>query len=157
MQSSNRTSRLAARWATSFLLSTGVWLGAWLVWSADTASPASPAKPAEVTIPKSEFKPIGRDPFFPERALGETTGTVQPTDTEPAKPRRLALKLLGITGSTDRPIALINRTTFAIGETAEVKDETGNKAKVTLVGIQGTAVTVQVESEGEARRLDLEK
>ena len=154
MASSRAAAGLLARRGAYWILGVCVWLGASWVWSADTASAA---KAAAVVIPKSEFKAIGRDPFFPERALGEMVTPASTNGIRPQETPALVLKLLGITGSADRPIVLINRTTFTVGETAELPGTGNRKYKVTLVSIQGTAVTVQVEGEDEPRKLQLER
>lgn len=93
---------------------------------ASSASPATPAAtPVETEIPQAVFvvptaPSQGRDPFFPRstRLFAETgTGSNVKTN-QPSFVVELALK--GISGTRERPLAIINNQTFAVGEENDV-------------------------------------
>jgi hypothetical protein len=64
------------------------------------------------------------------------------------------LILKGITGSANRPMALVNNKTFAPGDSYKVQVGTA-QLKVTCVSISTDHVMVQVEGEKEPRKLEL--
>ena len=94
----------------------------------------------QAPIPRSVFhagKDAGRDPFF-----SSTTAVAEANPDQPA-PVRLPivgyLKLLGIRSGTSRPMALINRTSLAPGENADISIVISNqfsKAEVQKVNVR---------------------
>lgn len=109
-------------------------------------TPADPLTASSFSIPASLQQ--GRDPFFPTstRPL-----TIAQTIPEPvAGPAKIVLK--GISGSTDKPLALINNRTFAVGDEQDVTTALG-KVKVKCLSIDGMTVTVLVQ--GQIRELVL--
>jgi hypothetical protein len=109
-----------------------------------------PAKATAATIgvpaiPKSVFDyRAGKDPFFPNRVV---TPVLAP---EPTK--KVSLLLKGITGTSDRRVALINDRTFVKGETGEFKTGT-NTFPIRVIDILEKSVTI--EREGQRYELPL--
>ncbi|MGA2867420.1 MAG: hypothetical protein ABSF95_23345 [Verrucomicrobiota bacterium] len=120
-------------------------------------SPGSNALPAEVVMPKSVFlvpasPEEGRDPFFP--ASPRLSGSVaeKPAQASPA-PRALPeVRLRGISGTVERPLAIIGNHTFAAGEEGEVITS-GGRVRVRCLEIKDQSALVQVG--GERRELRL--
>ena len=103
-------------------------------------------------VPKSTFgipaKPVdGHDPFFPvsDRLFG-----LKSTPRPAASPVNTAIVFNGISGSKDRPFAMINGRTFAEGEEAPV-NTSGGRVRVLLVAIKEDRAVVEVG--GERREL----
>ncbi len=103
-------------------------------------------------VPKSAFaipaKPVdGRDPFYPasDRLFGLK---IAPKAT--AAPVNTAIVFNGISGSKDRPFAMINGHTFAEGEEAPV-NTAGGRVRVLLVAIKDDRAVVEIA--GERREL----
>ena len=94
-------------------------------------STANAAQPPSLDLPlhfsnfalvKSEFTDdpqFGRDPFYPTSQRRRGQRTVTPILTPDAPVTELTLK--GISGSVQRPLAIINNRTFAVGESADMK------------------------------------
>jgi hypothetical protein len=128
---------------------------------ARTATPAAPVAPApiEVEIPQSLFvvpKKVeqGKDPFFPKSS--RVYGVDPSTRSNPA-PRIVAnLVLKGISGTVERPLAIINTTTFTTGEINEVILEKG-RINVQCLEINMVAGTVLLQVGGERRQLYLSR
>jgi hypothetical protein len=85
---------------------------------------ATNSSPAVVQLPRSLFSTNvvdGRDPFFPEstRRSARLSGSAPPA-AKPAQPPWNLLKLTGLWPSKSRPLALINRTSIAPGEVANI-------------------------------------
>jgi hypothetical protein len=110
--------------------------------SSPGASPVSPAdkslgtRPAaaasvvansqnDLSVPHSIFvvprvPEQGKDPFYPRSTrVYNTTGPALPQTTN-APVVQIALKLTGISGSSDRRLAMINNKTFETGEEQEI-------------------------------------
>jgi len=119
------------------------------------AAVAVPVFDAE--IPQSSFaipKKVteGKDPFFPNSTrIYATDVAPKPTPTVSIT-AELALK--GISGTAEQPLAIINTTTFATGETNEVLLKNG-RTKVLCLEINMAAGTVVVQVGGERRQLYL--
>lgn len=64
------------------------------------------------------------------------------------------LKLTGLSGSSNRRLAIINNQTFAPGETAKVKLKDG-QVKVLCKEIRAKSVTIQLEGSAETKELFL--
>lgn len=129
-----------------------------LVAHARTAAPVAAARPVAEPIapPVSTFvvprKPVdGRDPFFPNsnRVYG-TDNTV--TNRPPTIVADLVLK--GISGTPEQPLAIINTTTFTVGESNEVILKNG-RLRIQCVEINMSLGTVLLQIGSERRELRL--
>ena len=110
--------------------------------SAATTEAATISAPA---IPEAVFNyRAGKDPFFPNRLV---TPVLAP---EPTKTEIVILK--GITGSSDRRVALINDRTFTKGETGEIKLGT-NTFRIRVIDIKDRSVII--ERAGQTNELPL--
>lgn len=129
-----------------------------LVAQARTLTPASnkpaviepPAPPVSTfAIPLKQIE--GRDPFFPNssRVYG-TTSTA--TNRGPSIVADLVLK--GISGTPEQPLAIINTTTLAAGETNEVITKSG-RLRIQCVEINMSVGTVLLQIGAERRELKL--
>ena len=125
-------------------------------------SPATPAAtPAESEIPQSVFivptsPSEGRDPFFP-RTIRLFAGTrpasnINVRTNPPSFAVELALK--GISGTRERPLAIINNQTFAPGEEGDVVTGT-RRVRIRCVEINVPAETVVIQIGNERRELRL--
>jgi len=125
-------------------------------------SPATPAAtPAETEIPQSVFSvptspSEGRDPFFPRtsRLFVETRTASNVKTNQPSFVVELALK--GISGTRERPLAIINNQTFAVGEENDVVSGT-RRVRIRCVEINMLAETVIVQIGSERRELRLKQ
>jgi hypothetical protein len=112
----------------------------------------------EAEIPVSVFTmpanpKEGKDPFFPNRVLDKVAP--QPiVNKEGAKPVPVALILNGLSGSANRPLAIINNYTFAKGEEADVRSGT-SRVHVRCVDIKEDYVIVEVNGQRQELRLRL--
>jgi hypothetical protein len=109
------------------------------------------------TIPQSTFTvprkvTEARDPFFPNSVRVYGVEQVIKPDQNAGSAVDLALR--GISGSAARPLAIINTTTFAIGETAEVLHK-GGRTKVECINIDMAKGTVLVQVGTDRRQLRL--
>jgi hypothetical protein len=125
---------------------------------AKSASPAPETAPAEAEIPQSVFvapasASEGRDPFFPRtiRLFGTATVGVR-TNPQPAFVVELVLK--GISGTRERPLAIINNQTFAPGEEGPIVSG-GRRVQIRCVEINAQAETVTIQIGSERRELRL--
>lgn len=91
----------------------------------------------------------GRDPFYPSstRVIAMSHPIIKTKAPGPA-----TLELKGISGTADRPLALINNQTFAEGDEQDVSTPQG-RVKVMCLDIDGT--TVRVKAQGQTRELML--
>lgn len=110
-------------------------------------------RPAETDITISTFTVPrtlneGRDPFYPSST--RVIATARPVTKVARGPATLELK--GISGTSNRPLALINNRTFAEGDEQDVTTPQG-KVKVLCLEIEGTRVRIQAE--GQTRELML--
>ena len=111
-------------------------------------SPGPKADPAEPVMPKSVFlvptRPEeGRDPFFPAstRLFGSVAD--KPAQAAPAVSGLLDVRLRGISGTAQRPLAIIGNHTFAAGEEGEVITSRG-RVLVRCLEIKDRSAVVQV-------------
>ncbi len=124
--------------------------------AATTALPApTNAAPAQPEIPKSVFiiptaPQEGKDPFFP-RSTRLFSSVVVKTNIQPIT-HPIELHLNGISGTTDRPLAIINNQTFETNEEGEVPVHPG-RARIRCLEIKPDSVLIQVG--GEQRLLHL--
>ena len=123
-------------------------------------SPATPtATPLETEIPQSVFivptsPSEGRDPFFP-RTSRLFAGTRTASNVRTSPPSALVeLALKGISGTRERPLAIINNQTFAAGEENDVITGT-RRVRIRCVEINVPAETVIIQIGNERRELRL--
>jgi hypothetical protein len=125
-----------------------------------TASAAAPPPPAAVSnaVLKSVFvipsgPPEGKDPFFPKsiRVYTEAAPKTTPILTN-AAPQNFELKLSGVSGTAERPLAIINGKTFEQGEEGEVRVG-GGRINIRVVEIKGKTVMVQIGAQQQVLRL----
>jgi len=128
-----------------------------------TARPSitSPAMPAAFEIPRSVFvvphsPSEGRDPFFPHTSRlsgARATETKTVTNRPPAV---IELTLKGISGTRERPLAIINTTTFGMGDESDVIAGT-RRVRIRCVEINADTGTVIVQIGNERRELRLKQ
>jgi len=117
---------------------------------AAAAKPATNAPPIVLEVPQSAFlvdDAKGMNPFFPKKPTAISPANEPPTPVA-------NLKLLGIIGSPQRRIALINNQSFQVGEEATVA--VGNKKQhIRCIAIQDQAVIVEVGPDKQQKKLSL--
>ena len=100
--------------------------------AAQPPKPAAPAAKSEVTepetLPRSSFgipssPKEGRDPFFPNSTLGYPHPVTKTTASTPVAPVKMTL--MGISGTPQKRLAIINGRTFGKGEEQEVPSVNG--------------------------------
>ena len=127
-------------------------------------TPSGPA-PAVVNAapPKSVFKqpngPLeGKDPFYPRSTHPYTQGQpVTPAATTtptPAPVIDVDLKLGGISGTREHPLAIINGHTFEAGEEADINSVSG-RVHVRCIEIRPEGVSVLVNGRRKELRMRL--
>lgn len=110
----------------------------------------------EQPLPESVFvvprKAVeGKDPFNPRSTRVYVTETPK-VAPKPSLTSELALK--GISGTPDRPLAIINNITFAVGETNDIVFKEGRLQMVcTDINMATGTVMIQVGAEQRALRL----
>lgn len=108
---------------------------------APTPAPAPAEEPTPVKSVFIDRPNFGRDPFFPnsERRgrVIETNDTVQPV----ANFNNIALK--GISGTSEKRLAIINNKTFEAGEEGELR-VSGHVIKVKIVEVREKSVVVSI-------------
>jgi hypothetical protein len=109
-----------------------------------------PVPQSVFVIPKNPKE--GKDPFFPKsiRPYG-----IDPTPkvSVPA-PVVVDLTLRGISGSTEKPLAIINTTTLTVGEENDVLTQAG-RLRIRCLDINVAEGTVLIQYGGERRLLRL--
>jgi hypothetical protein len=103
--------------------------------------------------------PSGRDPFFP----GASRSSAKAAQSEPVSqlPASAYLKLVGLRSGTARPMALINRTTFAPGEESDVSIVVSNqfskpevqKVSIRCLEIRPDSVLISIAGEQGQKEL----
>ncbi|PYI82606.1 MAG: hypothetical protein DME26_17085 [Verrucomicrobia bacterium] len=131
-----------------------------------TTAAGSPATPAatlvETEIPQSVFvvptsASEGRDPFFPRTTrLSAGTRIASGVKTNPQPSFVVELALKGISGTRERPLAIINNQTFAAGEENDVVTGT-RRVRIRCVEINAPAETVIIQIGNERRELRLKQ
>jgi hypothetical protein len=108
-------------------------------------------------IPQSTFviptkRAEGRDPFFPrsDRVYGEKVSTNKVAVVTPVA----ELTLKGISGTPEKPLAIINNITFTSGEENDVLTQAG-RIRIRCIEINMDAGTVLVQVGGARRELRL--
>ena|SRR5437867_3738462 len=158
--------RIAMPWSAAFLcFAASVSYAATTTNAHSKASSGSPATPAaaplETEIPQSVFiiptsASEGRDPFFPRtvRLFAGTRTASNVKTNQPSFVVELALK--GISGTRERPLAIINNQTFAAGEENDVPTGTRH-VRIRCVEINVLTETVIVQIGNERRELRLKQ
>jgi hypothetical protein len=137
------------------------------LFTTNAASQSNPASPASSTnavaaahvveIPQSVFVPAsnpreGRNPFFPR-----STAAPPPPPTNPNSAPQVdtgAFVLNGITSPPKRT-AMINGSTFEVGEEHEIRLPSGSKAMVKCEEIKGDSAVILVNGVRRELRLRL--
>jgi hypothetical protein len=136
---------LARRLALSAALVFIAWAG--------TSAPIPAALPVpDVKDNKSAFidnRGFGKDPFFPKSRRREAMPTVNPGN---ANLKGLTLK--GVSGTTERRLAIINNYTIAAGEDAEIRAE-NQVYRFRCLEVRERSVLIQMEGEPEPRAIRL--
>lgn len=119
----------------------------------------SPPPPAEPEIPQSLFSiptnpKEGKDPFFPASARPYTSGTPVRTNTIVKPGPAVDFVLNGISGSAEKPLAMINGRTFEKNEEGDITT-TGGRVHIRCVEIKADSAII--EFRGERRELKLRK
>lgn len=152
-----RTNANVSRWISLGLLSLGALSGA-----AQTNVIAPVASTNVIlmdeSIPRSVFlmprkQEDGRDPFFPNsQRLFSVNPTGATNRVARPMPAALDLRLKGISGRSNRRLALINNHTFETGEEADViAGERRIRIRCVLIGAE--SVVIEVGSERKELRL----
>jgi hypothetical protein len=118
-------------------------------------APTNPP-PAQVEIPKSVFvvpasPQEGKDPFFPLSTRLYGSVVVKTNGTTPVRVI-VDLKLKGISGTADHPLAIINNRTFTANEEGTVSTSTG-RVPIRVLEIKPEAVLVLVNGQERILRL----
>jgi hypothetical protein len=111
----------------------------------------APAVPQSAfVIPKKQAE--GRDPFYPKstRPYVGDLATTKPVVTAPVA----ELLLRGISGTDENPLAIINTTTFGVGDELDVTTKAG-KMRIRCIEINKAVGTVSVQVGGERQQLRL--
>jgi hypothetical protein len=111
-------------------------------------------------IPRSIFvgprtREEGKDPFFPMSMRPYNIPQVilpAPTNNTTPVPIVFDIKLKGIAGSPEKPLALINNATFEVGEEGDVVTATG-RVRIKCLQIKGEVVLIQVGTERRELRM----
>jgi len=123
---------------------------------------ASPTVTKAVEIPRSVFvmptnPQEGRDPFFPRSMRPFTSPiAVVTVRTNPPTPTTLLedVTCSGISGTIEKPLAIINNRTFEVGEENEIVSG-GRTVRIRCLEINRTNGTVLIQAGGERRQLQL--
>ena len=113
---------------------------------------AVPDKNAAYISTFTDSRTFGKDPFFPKSKRREVAAPVIAVNT-PLPPGELpaGMVLKGLSGTKDKPLAIINNYTFAEGEESEIR--IANQIyRIKVVEIKERSVMVQVNGT-EAREL----
>lgn len=103
---------------------------------------------SKFTLPQTLSE--GRDPFYPNST--RVMAMMHPQKPNTSGPAKLELK--GISGTPDRPLAIINNRTLAVGEEQEVTTPQG-RVRVMCLAIEG--MRVRIRAQGQTRELMLRK
>ena len=106
-------------------------------------------------VPQSEFdERAGKDPFFPNRALGPVVKVPTPKTGEKTVDASRFLQLTGLSGAVNRRLAIINNQTLEVGEEREVTTS-GGKIKIRCVEIRADSVLIELPNQGGRKELQL--
>jgi hypothetical protein len=152
----NQTGRLGGPGGTRFLCLLGCAALAAVVHGANPPARSNTA-PSEPVVLKSVFvmptgPQEGKDPFFP-RSLRPYESVIVRTNMPLAvAPTMIDLKLSGISGTAERPLAIINGKTFEQGEEGEVRVGVAHM-NIRVVEIKANTVTVQMGTQQQVLRM----
>ena len=123
--------------------------------SAAENKPAAPAATPRSVFVESASPKDGRDPFYPEskRCVAEPS---TPTKTVERTPDLTSVKVLGISGTADHLLAIINNHTFAEGDEGDVLTSSG-RVHLRCVTIRPDSVTVEIGGHSQDLKLDIKK
>jgi hypothetical protein len=120
-------------------------------------APAPAAKPdaVEQEIPRSMFTiptnhKEGRDPFFPNSTIANSAPVARTNPTVALAPTKMIL--MGISGTPQKRLAIINGRTFEKGEEEEIPSVNG-KVKVRCLEIKEETVIISVNGERQELRM----
>ncbi len=126
-------------------------------WSAPATNASQPPPPAKsVFVDEVQF---GKDPFFPRSTRRAKAVPVAPAAVSAPSLATVILgqlTLKGISVSPNGRYALINNTTLAAGERAELK-LTGQVAKIRCVEVRNDSVLIGIEGVNELKELKLKE
>jgi hypothetical protein len=112
--------------------------------------------PAEVPIPVSTFAMPGggnKDPFYPKSGRIESINVAPTPKKGPTvAPAVATLKLGGVSGTKERPFAVINGLTFSPGEEKTVLTASG-KVNVLCIEVRPEEKVAIVEISGQRKEL----
>jgi hypothetical protein len=112
--------------------------------AAQTAAPVAKLDTQSIfTIPENPKQ--GRDPFFPN--------SLRPYQGKSSTPITTSLKLIGVSGTANRRLAIINNHTFAVGDEGQV---TTSEGKVSVLCDEITDHSATVEVNGQRIELILQ-
>jgi hypothetical protein len=114
------------------------------------------AAPVEVEIPKSVFvipavQKDGRDPFFPRSVRPYGSPQIVTTNRSTI-PIMAELVVNGISGSPEKPLAIINNVTFGVGDDGEVVSA-GRKFRIRCLEINAGTGIVTVQNGSQRQQL----
>jgi len=115
-----------------------------------SVSNAIPAGLSVFVIPGTP--PEGKDPFFPKSLRVYTTGAASTNRVVTAPPQTVELKINGISGTAEHPLAIINGKTFEQGEEGEVRVGAA-RMNIRVLEIKANTVTVQVGTRQQVLRM----
>jgi hypothetical protein len=138
----------------AFGLLGSLFLGGFAAWSAQPTPDKGSVMLGTNTIPQSVFldDARGKDPFFPNSTRRQQRAIVP--DSKPVI-GPASLVVLGITGTKDKPRALINNQDFLVGEEWRVKVP-GGTSLVKCVEIRERSVVVTIQGGTEQFEIQYE-
>jgi hypothetical protein len=116
--------------------------------SAGEAEQNPPLPQSVFVIPQPGMKL--KDPFFPDST--RLANAKQPVVEVAPEATADDLALKAISGTAERPLAMINGHTFAVGEEREVRTAHG-RIRVRLISVDGLKVTIAVGNQTRELRL----
>jgi len=115
--------------------------------NASTNAGASDIPRSVFVVPKNQRQ--GRDPFYPDSVRPYGSGApVQTTNSASS----VVIVLNGLSGSTQKRLAIINGQTLAEDETADIPTPTG-RVRVRCVEIKDTSAVIEIGTELRELRL----
>jgi len=135
--------------ALGSLLATAL-LAAQAARSTPAEKPAGAGAAVDNSMPQSVFvvpqsKEEGRDPFFPTSIRTDRKVFVTNTNKAPV----VELICNGRSGTPERPLVIINNTTFAVGDTNTVATR-GGRVQVICRAIREDSVEIEINGERKA-------
>jgi hypothetical protein len=122
------------------------------VYAAENKPVALQTTPRSVFVEPASPKD-GRDPFYPESKRFVAEQPSVPSKTVERAPDVTSVKVLGISGTADHLMAIINNHTFAEGDEGDVLTSSG-RVHLRCLAIRPDSVTVEIG--GRTQNLKLE-